>query len=68
MVYRGQIYRKVAEDGIWEIIKPHQDPGHENEWFIGKLDSKILVCVHLCDLENSDRWIPVTDTGTCRVP
>ena len=62
MVYRGQIYHKSVEDGVWEIIEPHRDHGHEGEWFLGKLGSKIFTRVHERDLENSDMWVPVSDT------
>ncbi len=61
MVYRGQIYRKATEDGVWEIIEPHQDLGHEGWWTLGRLDSKIISRVHERDLENSDLWVPVSD-------
>ena len=62
MVYRGQIFRKVTEAGVWEIIEPHQDLGHKNEWLVAKLGSKIFTRVHERDLENSDLWVPVSDT------
>ena len=62
MVCRGLIYRKVVEDGVWEIIEPQQDLGHEGEWLMGRSGSKIFTIVRERDLQNSDLWVPVRDT------
>ncbi len=62
MVYRGQIYRKVGEVRFWAVIEPHQDLGHEDEWFLGVLGSNVVWPVHERDLENRDLWVPVSNT------
>ena len=62
MVYRGQIYHKAIEDGVWEIIEPHPNHGHEGEWVLGQMGSNIFTRVHERDLENRGLWVPVRDT------
>ncbi len=61
MPYIGQIYRKAGEDGIWEIVEPPQGFGHESEWFLSKLGTKIITRVRVHDLENGSLWAPVRD-------
>ncbi len=61
MVYRGQKYRKVGEEGVWEVIEPHRALGHEGEWILGKVGSNEAIPVHERDLEYRNLWIPIRD-------
>ncbi len=60
MVYLGQKYRKVGEDGVWKVTGPTLS--YEGEWFLGKVGSTEVEPVHERDLENRDLWVPIRDT------
>ena len=55
MVHRGQIYRKVGDIRVWEVIA---GPDHENEWFLRSVDGDVDMSVHERDLKNRDLWVP----------
>ena len=59
MVHRGQIYRKVGDIRVWEVIA---GPDHENEWFLRSVDGDVDMSVHERGLKNRDLWVPVRDT------
>ncbi len=61
MVYRGQRYRKVGEDGVWEVLGPRKNPDREGEWFLSKVDGGSIEAVHERDLEHRNLWIPIRD-------
>ncbi len=61
MIYRGQIYRKVGENGVWEVLGPRQDLNHEGEWFLSKLGGGTVETVHERDLESGSSWTPIAD-------
>ncbi len=61
MVHKGQRYRKVSEDGVWEVLGPRKNPDREGEWFLSKVDGGSIEAVHERDLENGTEWTPVPD-------
>ncbi len=61
MVHKGQKYRKVGEDGVWEVLGPRKHPGREGEWFLSKVDGGSIEAVHERHLENGTEWTPVPD-------
>ncbi len=61
MVHKGQKYRKVGEDGVWEVLGPRQNPDREGEWFLSKLGGGTVESVHERDLESGSSWTPVPD-------
>ncbi len=52
MVHLGQKYRKVGEDGVWEVY----GLGHEGEWFLSKVGAGAVETVHERDLESGSSW------------
>ena len=55
MVHKGQKYRKVGEDGVWEVL----GLSHKDEWFLSKVDGGVIETVHERDLESGSSWTPV---------
>ncbi len=55
MVHLGQKYRKVGEDGVWEIY----GLGNKGEWFLDKIGTGAVETVHERDLESGSFWTPV---------
>ncbi len=57
MVHLGQKYRKVGEDGVWEVM----GLSHKGDWFLSKVGSGSIEAVHERHLENGTEWTPVSD-------
>ena len=61
MVDKGQKYRKVREDSVWEVLGPRKIPGREGDWFLSKVGGGSVEAVHERHLENGTEWIRVPD-------
>ena len=53
--------RKAGETNNWEVLGPRQNLGHEDEWFLSKVDGGAVETVHERDLESGAAWSFVPD-------
>ena len=61
MIDKGQKYRKVGEDNVWEVLGPRKNPDREGDWVLCKVNGGSVEAVHEQDLENGTKWTPVLD-------
>jgi len=61
MVDKGQKYRKVGEDSVYEVLGPRKNPDREGDWFLGKVNGGPVEAVHERHLETGTEWTRVPD-------